>query len=104
MVGEVLLPTTTRFEDNKSLKHYISKAGGFTERGRKNKTYVVYANGDAAQTRGFLGLKFYPRIEPGAEIVVPQKPDRERMNAASWIGIASSLATLGILIERLIQN
>jgi Periplasmic protein involved in polysaccharide export len=103
MVGEVLLPTTTRFEMNKSLKYYISKAGGFTENGRKTKAYVVYANGDAAQTRSFLGFKFYPKIEPGSEIVVPQRPERERMSAAGWIGIASSLATLGILIERLIQ-
>jgi protein involved in polysaccharide export with SLBB domain len=103
MVGEVLLPTTTRFERGRNLKYYISKAGGFTENARKSKSYVVYANGDAAQTRGFLGIKKYPKLLPGAEIVVPQKPERERMNAAGWIGIASSLATLGILIERLIQ-
>nr|WP_317129938.1 SLBB domain-containing protein [Algoriphagus algorifonticola] len=103
MVGEVLLPTTTRFISGKSLKDYISKAGGFTENARKTKAYVIYANGDAAQTRSFLGLKNYPTIEPGAEIVVPRKPIRERMSAASWIGIASSLATLGILVERLIN-
>nr|WP_297337108.1 SLBB domain-containing protein [Algoriphagus sp.] len=103
MVGEVLLPTTARFEKGKTLKHYISKSGGFTEKARKSKAYVIYANGDAAQTRSFLGIKNYPVIEPGAEIVVPQKPERERMSAAGWIGIASSLATLGILIERLVQ-
>ncbi|WP_092794040.1 SLBB domain-containing protein [Algoriphagus hitonicola] len=103
MVGEVLLPTTARFEKGKSLNYYISKSGGFTEKARKSKAYVIYANGDAAQTRSFLGIKNYPIIEPGAEIVVPQKPERERMSAAGWIGIASSLATLGILIERLVQ-
>lgn len=103
MVGEVLLPTTARFEKGKSLNYYISKSGGFTEKARKSKTYVIYANGDAAQTRSFLGIKNYPIIEPGAEIVVPQKPERERMSAAGWIGIASSLATLGILIERIVQ-
>ncbi|SDC84689.1 protein involved in polysaccharide export, contains SLBB domain of the beta-grasp fold [Algoriphagus faecimaris] len=104
MVGEVLLPTTARYEKGRTLKYYISKAGGFTENARKGKAYVVYANGDAAQTRGFLGIKNYPSIEPGAEIVIPQKPQRERMNAAGWIGIASSLATLGILVERLFSN
>ncbi|WPR77841.1 SLBB domain-containing protein [Algoriphagus sp. NG3] len=102
MVGEVLLPTTTRYYNNRGLKSYISKAGGFTENARKSKTYVVYANGDAKSTRNLLGLKFYPRLEPGAEIVVPVKPDRERLSAAGWIGLASSLATLGILIERLL--
>lgn len=103
MVGEVLLPTTTRFEKNKSLKAYISKAGGFTENARRSKAYVIYANGDAAKTKSFLGIKNYPKLEPGAEIVVPKKPIRERMSAAGWIGIASSLATLGILVERLIN-
>lgn len=104
MVGEVLLPTTTRFENGKRLKHYISRAGGFTENARRSKSYVIYANGDAAQTRSFLGLKNYPSLEPGAEIVVPQKPERTRMSAAGWIGIASSLATLGILLDRLISQ
>ncbi len=104
MVGEVLLPTTTRFEKGQNLKDYISKAGGFTEDARRSKAFVIYANGDAAQTKNFLGLKNYPKLEPGAEIVVPRKPQRERMSAAGWIGIASSLATLGILLERLITN
>ncbi len=103
MVGEVLLPTTTRFEKNQQLKYYISKAGGFTENARKSKAFVIYANGDAAQTKSFLGLKNYPKLEPGAEIVVPKKPNRTRMSAAGWIGIASSLATLGILVERIIN-
>ncbi|WP_245947046.1 SLBB domain-containing protein [Algoriphagus yeomjeoni] len=102
MVGEVLLPTTTRFMSGSSLKKYISKAGGFTEDSRRAKTYVVYANGDAQSTRSFLGIKSYPKIEPGAEIVVPRKPVRQRLNAAGWIGLASSLATLGILIDRLL--
>lgn len=102
MVGEVLLPTTTRYNTKSNLKNYISKAGGFTEEARRTKTYVVYANGDAKRTYSFLGLKFYPELEPGAEIVVPKKPERERLNAAGWIGLASSLATLGILIDRLL--
>jgi protein involved in polysaccharide export with SLBB domain len=103
MVGEVLLPTTTKFEGGRSLRYFISKAGGFAEEARRSKAYVIYANGDAAQTRSFLGIRFYPRVEPGSEIVIPAKPERERLSAASWIGIASSLATLGILIDRLIQ-
>ncbi|EAZ79785.1 SLBB domain-containing protein [Algoriphagus machipongonensis] len=103
MVGEVLLPTTSRYDKKNSLKNYISKAGGFSEEARKSKTYVVYANGDAKRTHNFLGFHFYPELEPGAEIVVPKKPRRNRLNAAGWIGLASSLATLGILVDRLLQ-
>jgi protein involved in polysaccharide export with SLBB domain len=103
MVGEVLLPTTSRFDKKNGLKNYISKAGGFTEDARKSKTYVVYANGDAKRTHNFLGFNIYPELEPGAEIVVPKKPRRNRLSAAGWIGLASSLATLGILVDRLLQ-
>ncbi|WP_373399214.1 SLBB domain-containing protein [Algoriphagus halophilus] len=103
MVGEVLLPTTSRYNKKNSLKNYISKAGGFTEEARKSKTYVIYANGDAKRTHNFLGINFYPELEPGAEIVVPKKPQRNRLSAASWIGLASSLATLGILVDRLLN-
>ena len=104
MVGEVLMPTTTRYIGNNGLKSYISQAGGFTEEARKSKTYVIYANGDARRTHSLLMFKFYPSIEPGAEIVVPKKPQRERLSTAAWLGIASSLATLGILVQSLINN
>jgi hypothetical protein len=51
-----------------------------------------------------LGLKFYPNLEPGAEIVVPRKPQKEKLSAAAWIGIASTLATLGILINTVVNQ
>lgn len=104
MVGEVLLPTTARYVDAKGLKSYISKAGGFTEEARRSKTYVVYANGDAKSTKNFIGIKFYPNLEPGAEIIVPKKPERERLSAAGWIGLASSLATVAILLQTILNN
>lgn len=104
MVGEVLMPTTARFVRNNNLRNYISQAGGFTEEARKSKTYVIYANGDARRTHALLMFKFYPQIEPGAEIVVPKKPQRERLSTAAWLGIASSLATLGILVQSLVNS
>jgi protein involved in polysaccharide export with SLBB domain len=103
MMGEVLLPTTSRYIEMQGFRSYISKAGGFTENARRSKSYVIYANGDARRTYSFLGLNFYPTLEPGAEIVVPMKPQKDRLNAAAWIGIASSLATLGILINTVVK-
>lgn len=104
MVGEVLMPTTARYVSRNTLRNYISKAGGFTEEARKSKTYVIYANGDARRTHSLLMVNFYPKIEPGAEIVVPKKPQRERMSTAAWLGLASSLATLGILVQSIVNN
>jgi protein involved in polysaccharide export with SLBB domain len=102
MRGELLFPTTTRFEQGAGFKQYISRAGGFTDRSRKSKSYVVYANGNVNRTKKFLFFSFFPRVEPGAEIVVPQKPERESIGAQGWIGIGTSLATLGLLINQLI--
>jgi protein involved in polysaccharide export with SLBB domain len=102
MRGELLFPTSTRFQQGAGFRQYISKAGGFTDRSRKGKSYVVYANGDVKRTTKLLFFPIYPRVAPGAEIIVPQKPIRQGMTAQGWIGIGTSLATLGLLINQLI--
>ncbi len=102
MRGELLFPTSTRFQQGAGFRQYISKAGGFTDRSRKGRAYVVYANGDVSRTQKLLFFPIYPRVAPGAEIIVPQKPVREGMTAQGWIGIGTSLATLGLLINQLI--
>lgn len=101
MRGEVLYPTTARYDLNRGFKNYISRAGGFTERARKGRSYVLYANGDVKRTGKFLFFNVYPQLEPGAEIIVPEKPERQPMSIQAWVGIASSMATLAILVDRL---
>jgi protein involved in polysaccharide export with SLBB domain len=85
MRGEVLFPTTARYEPNSSFKSYISRAGGFTDKSRKKRSYVVYANGDVRKTSGFLFFKVYPKIEPGSEIIVPSKKDKEPLSIQGWL-------------------
>ena len=73
MQGEVLYPTSTRYLNGLNFKHYIAEAGGFTELSARKRSYVIYANGSVDRTRKLLGLfNVYPKIEPGAEIVVPR--------------------------------
>jgi protein involved in polysaccharide export with SLBB domain len=103
MRGEVLYPTTARYDEFRGFRNYISRAGGFTEDARRGRAYVIYANGDVKRTNKFLFLTFFPKIEPGAEIIVPRKPPRQPMPLQAWIGMASSLATLAILVDRLAQ-
>jgi len=71
--GEVLYPTTVKFFDRDNFMNYISKAGGFTKRSLKSKSYVLYANGSVDRTRRFLFVNIYPRVAPGSEIIIPQK-------------------------------
>ncbi len=92
--GSVLFPTEIPYNENYSLRDYISAAGGIAENGKRSKTYVVYANGKAAATRGFLFLKSKPEVKPGAEIIVPMKEERRKLSTTEFIGIASALASM----------
>jgi protein involved in polysaccharide export with SLBB domain len=97
--GEVLLPTVIRYDKRNSFKDYIYGSGGFSQRAKKGKTYVVYANGDVRSTKSFLFFKSYPKIEPGSIILVPKKEERKGTSISEIIGISTALGTLGLLIN-----
>lgn len=104
MRGEVLYPTTARYREHTNFKSYISRAGGFTEDSRRGRSYVIYANGDVRRTSKFLFFNFFPKVEPGAEIIVPKRPERQPMSAQAYVGLGTSLATLALLINNLTRN
>ncbi|WP_028298790.1 SLBB domain-containing protein [Olivibacter sitiensis] len=101
--GEVLAPSTAVYNPNRSFRQYISQAGGFSPRALKKRAYVVYANGSAQGTGKFLFFNNYPKVKPGSEIFVPQRPPRERVSTAAWIGIASSIVTTAVLIINVLR-
>lgn len=97
--GAVLMTTQVTYRKNASLTDYISDAGGFGVNAIKRKSYVVYANGRASSTKSFLFFKFYPKVLPGSEIVVPKKADKKALGTGEIIGLASALASLaGVVI------
>jgi protein involved in polysaccharide export with SLBB domain len=97
--GSILYPTSVRFTKGSSLKHYISNAGGFESNAKKSRTYIIYPNGSVDRTRKFLFFNRYPKVQPGSEIIVPQKPPRSPIGLPSILGIASTLATLILAIS-----
>lgn len=101
--GEVLYPSNVRHDDNYGFKRFIASAGGFDQEAKKSKSYIIYANGLSAQTKSFLFFRSYPKVEPGAEIVVPRKPERTPLTAQAWVAMASSVATLALVIDRLVN-
>ncbi len=94
--GDVMYPNTVAFENGKNYKWYVRQAGGFGERAKKRKSYVIYPNGTMAQ------VNHGAKITPGCEIIVPSKPKREAMTTAQWIGIGSSAASIGTMIATII--
>ncbi len=90
--GQVLSPNTVAYLKNKPLKYYISQAGGYADRAKKNRVYVVYMNGMITQAKGNT------RIEPGCEIVVPSKRKRNPVRLNEILGLTSSAASLAAVI------
>jgi protein involved in polysaccharide export with SLBB domain len=102
--GEVFRPLDIMFERGKSMKDYISDAGGITQLGKKNRAFVVYANGGSAKIRKVLGIfPNYPRIEPGSSVFVPQKPKKQGFDVAKagfFISAVTALVTTMAVIFR----
>ncbi|MEX0648498.1 MAG: SLBB domain-containing protein [Balneolaceae bacterium] len=102
--GEVLYPVSIRYEPGKSFQSYINEAGGITEDGRRNRAYVVYANGEVDRTKRFLFIRNNPSVEPGATIIIPPKPASREMTPQERISLASSIASTALLFVTLIDR
>ena len=103
VTGEVLNPNSIVYIPGKSFKQYINGAGGFTSTAWKNRAYIKYANGSAEAAKKFLFFNNYPKVKPGAEILVPVKAERERITAQAWIGIGTGIASLAAIIVSLLR-
>ena len=98
--GNVMNPLALTYEKRISLSRYIDRAGGYDDRAKKSRTYVIYANGTTASTKGFI-FRRSPRITPGAEIIVPKKAEKAD-NTMKWIAIASALASVATAVATLV--
>lgn len=88
--GDVNSPNTVAYEEGEDYKYYIEQAGDFGERARKRHAYIVYQNGTIAKAKK-------GKIEPGCEVVVPTKAPRDNSSVTQWLGIGTSLASLGTM-------
>lgn len=96
ILGEVLYPNTVQFIEGKPVSYYISQAGGYTDRARRSKVYVVFMNGTVQVGNSV-------RLEPGAQIVVPTKGERNKLTASEWFGVATSAASIGTMVATIVS-
>ena len=88
--GNVLFPNTVAYQAGKDWKYYVNQAGGFGHRSRKSHSFIVYQNGTVSQVgKG--------KVEPGCEIVVPQKGKRDMSSLMQWVSIGTSMASLATM-------
>ena len=93
--GDVFMPNTVSFIEGKNYKYYVNQSGGFGNRAKKSKTFIVYQNG----TIGVAAQGAKP--EPGCEIIVPSKKRRNPVNLASLVSMGTSLASLATMVVAL---
>ncbi len=102
--GDVVYPTTLRHEQGRGLRYYINGAGGFDRRANRKQTYVVYANGAVKRTKGVLGIRSYPLVEPGAEVIIPSKGPKTPLRVGELVGVTTGLATLALVLSQINQQ
>jgi protein involved in polysaccharide export with SLBB domain len=88
------------------LTDYISGSGGFSLNANKNKVFVLYHNGSAKSTKSFLGIKTYPRVQPGSRIVVPENPVeiKNKLTPAETVAILTSISSVVALMYSILKQ
>lgn len=97
--GEVMYPISINYEKGKPLSYYIKRAGGYADRAHKSRVYTIYMNGSVEQ----LGRRSSKSIQPGCEIVVPTKPQRNKMTPQEMMTIGTSTASIATMIATLVN-
>lgn len=101
--GALLYPTIVRYKKGQKLRKYISDAGGFSDIARPSKVYVVHLNGSVYKTHKILFFNSYPRVEPGAEIIVPVKKERQRLSKTEAVGFGTAMASFAMIVIYIIN-
>lgn len=102
--GAVTYPNSVTYTKNMSVRDCLGQAGGYNDIARKYPI-VIYMNGKVATTqRVGLFFKRYPKVEPGCEIVVPAKTQRDRHTSlAEIMSIGSSATSMAAMITSIVN-
>lgn len=92
--GTVRKPNTITYNPGKGVGYYISEAGGFGERARKSGIYILYQNGHISKVSKHGKSS---KIEPGCQIIVPQKHQSKWSLGTSLQTITTSVSMLAVI-------
>lgn len=98
VAGNVLLTSEIPYQRGKGFNYYLDAVGGLDAKGWKKKAYIIYPNGKADIASSFLFMRSYPKVIPGSQIVIPEKPERKKLSAGEWVGFGSVISSLALLI------
>ncbi len=93
--GKVQSPLKITFDkEHTKLTYYIDKAGGFGIRPWRKRVYVTYANGKSRRTKNFFFAHFYPKVDEGCTITVPERPEGKDFSNALIQGVMTAIPLL----------
>lgn len=92
--GAVRYPNTVIYQDKKSLSYYLKQAGGYSNNAKKKDVYVVHMNGTVDRLKG----RSVKSIEPGSEIVVPEKDPEKKTTMQEILSIGTMVASLAAVV------
>lgn len=95
--GDVMFPNSVVYEPGKKLSYYIEQAGGYGERAKKGKAFIVYLNGTVAKA------KRSSEIEPGCQIIVPSKSANSGVNWTQVMALATSFTSVASLAATIVN-
>lgn len=100
--GNVMYPNTVTYNPDFLVSDYVEMAGGYGYHSKKSKAYIIYMNGNVTRARKFSK----DVIEPGCEIVIPQKrqKDSKLSEIMSIATTSSSLATMFATLGNIIMS
>lgn len=91
VMGAVLYPNSVTFKEGKNLRYYIKSAGGFDNRARKSRAFVIYMN-------GMVDSGLSAKIRPGCIVIIPSKMAKEPVNWSQMVQMLSSTASMGAVV------
>lgn len=99
--GNVMYPNVVGYNSSCTVRDYVRMAGGYGYRSKRSKAYVIYMNGTIDRAR----QSSRKVVEPGCEIVVPQKREKESnlQNILSIATTSSSIATMLATISNILK-
>lgn len=97
--GEVMFSNTTPYVKGKKYKYYIDRAGGFSQNARRRNVYIVYVNGSVAKGKRCSSKQ----VQPGCEIIVPAKKERDGLKTTEILSLGSTSASLATVVLALMN-
>lgn len=103
VAGQVYVPTSHLYDEDRKIADYVELSGGHTILGQLKHTYVIQANGEVLNFKGSRTSSRIARktVMPGARIYVPLNVDR--MNgtekAQTWVQtLVNSAILAGVVL------